>query len=98
MVVSWKTDEPSTSQVEYDSGLGDSYEQKSKVEGSLKTEHVVIISNLIPSTVYHLQVVSLDIAENEGKGSKLIAVTPKATNTVFEVVLESLGNIFNFLK
>jgi len=98
LVVSWKTDEPSSSQVVYDSGLGDSYEQKTKVESSLKTEHVVIISNLTPSTVYHLQVVSLDIAKNEGKGSKLVAVTPKATNTVFEVVIESLGNIFNFLK
>jgi hypothetical protein len=98
LVVSWKTDEPSTSQVMYDSGLGDTYQQKTKVETNLKTEHVVIISNLTPSTVYHLQVSSLDSASNEGKGSRMIAVTPKATNTVFEVVVESLSNIFKFLR
>ncbi len=98
LIVSWKTDEPSTSQVMYDSGLGDTYQQKTKVETNLKTEHVVIISNLTPSTVYHLQVSSLDSASNEGKGSRMIAVTPKATNTVFEVVVESLSNIFKFLR
>jgi hypothetical protein len=98
LVVSWKTDEPSTSQVAYDSGLGDEYTQKTNVESNLKTDHVVIISNLSPSTVYHLQAVSEDSATNSGKSSKLVAVTPKATNTVFEVVIESLGNVFNFLR
>jgi hypothetical protein len=98
LVVSWKTDEPSTSQVAYDSGLGDEYTQRTNVESNLKTDHVVIISNLSPSTVYHLQAVSEDSATNSGKSSKLVAVTPKATNTVFEVVVESLGNVFNFLR
>jgi hypothetical protein len=98
LVVSWKTDEPSTSQVAYDNGLGDEYSQKTNVENNLKTDHVVIISNLSPSTVYHLQAVSEDSASNSGKSSKLVAVTPKATNTVFEVVVESLGNVFNFLR
>jgi len=49
LIVSWKTDEPSTSQVAYDSGLGDEYSQKTKIESNIKTEHVVIISNLAPN-------------------------------------------------
>jgi hypothetical protein len=42
--------------------------------------------------------VSVDSAGNSNSSSKLVAVTPKATNTVFEVVFESLGNIFDFLR
>jgi hypothetical protein len=54
LVISWNTDEPATSQIEYGEGSGDSYSQLSQEDQDLSYNHVVIISNLTPSKVYHL--------------------------------------------
>ncbi len=93
LVVSWTTDEQSTSQVEYGEGTGTSYAQKTQEDGNLVTNHTVIISGLTPSKVYHLRVVSRDKASNVGNSVDTVAITPKATANALDLVITSLRSI-----
>ena len=93
LVVSWTTDEQSTSQVEYGEGTGTSYAQKTQEDTGLVTNHTVIISGLTPSKVYHVRIVSRDKAGNVGNSIDTVAITPKATANALDLVMTSLRSI-----
>ncbi|HZV34029.1 MAG TPA: CARDB domain-containing protein, partial [Verrucomicrobiae bacterium] len=61
--ITWNTDEPATSQVEY--GLDTSYGQQTAFSPSLVNNHLQQIQGLNPSTLYHYRVHSKDAVGNE---------------------------------
>ncbi len=60
VLVSWSTDEASTTQVEY--GFTDSYGNTTTLNSTLVTGRTVTITELAPGTTYHYNVISVDIA------------------------------------
>jgi hypothetical protein len=97
LIISWDTDEPASSQIEYNEGTGTEYTQSTQRDNSLTYNHLVIISKLQPSKVYHLRVVSRDGVGNEGKSVDSVTITPKASESALEIVIKNLRDIFNFL-
>jgi len=61
--VTWNTDEPATSQVEY--GLTTSYGSLTPLDPTLVTSHSVTVTGLARRTTYHYRVRSKDAAGNE---------------------------------
>ncbi len=55
--VIWTTDVPGTSQVEY--GPTSFYDQMVS-DGTLKMNHVLTLQSLVPETLYHFQITSVD--------------------------------------
>ncbi len=98
LVVSWDTDEPSSAQVEFGEGTADTYAQKTQEDSNLTYNHLVVISGLSPSKVYHLRAVSKDKAGNEGKSVDTVTITPKATKSALDLVITNLSEAFGFLK
>lgn len=98
LVVSFKTDEPGTAQIEYGEGSGTNYAQKTQEDGSLTNHHLVIITGLTPSKVYHLRALSKDKADNLGVSLDKAVITPKATENALDLVVTSMSEIFGFLK
>jgi hypothetical protein len=98
LVVTFKTDEPATSQIEYAEGTGTTYGQKTQEDATLKSSHLVIISGLQPSKVYHLRAITKDEAGNEGASLDKVVVTPKATENALDLVMTNLDFIFGFLQ
>lgn len=96
-VVSWNTDEPATSQVEFGEGTGTTYASKTQEDANMTLNHLVIISNLTPSKVYHLRALSKDKAENTGMSVDTVAIAPKATDNAFNLVITNLQSAFGFL-
>ena len=99
-VVSWKTDEPSTSVVYYDEGVGTSKsELRNKQEdiSELTENHVVILTNLKPGTIYRFQVASTDDANNTSKLPIRTIITPKQNESVTDVILKNFDDTFNFI-
>lgn len=94
IIVSWKTDEPSTSQVSYAIGGSNNYSNQTVEDVRLTTEHVVIISDLPVSTIYHLQPVSRDGAENEAIGDAQSAIVGRGSDSILNVILNSLYKVF----
>src|SRR3989338_3382119 len=97
LIVSWNTDEPATSQVEYGEGTGTSYSSKTQEDSNLTYNHLVIISGLTPSKVYHVQAVSTDKADNIGSSIDTVTITPKTTENALNLVIASLQEAFGFL-
>ncbi len=97
LVVSWNTDEPATSQVEFGEGTGTTYSQKTQEDSNLTLNHLVIISGLTPSKVYHLRAISKDKATNLGNSIDTVMITPKVTANALDLVISNLQQAFGFL-
>lgn len=98
VVVSWKTDENSTSQIEYGEGVGGStYANKTVEDAALTNSHVVIISDLTPSKPYHLRVVTRDGAGNTTNSEDYAVITGRATDSVFDLIVVNLQQTFGWL-
>jgi peroxiredoxin len=74
--ITWKTDEPATSQVSY--GISASYGtlQPSQTDTTLAKFHDVILYGLAPRTTFHYKVTSRDAAGNEKSSPDATFVTP----------------------
>jgi|GEM_PF-5196904 len=95
IVVSWKTDEPATSQVAYAQGSsGTTYTGQTAEDSRLSTEHVVIVSDLAVSSVYHIQPISRDKSFNTAKGEDKSAIIGRASDSVLNIILNTLYKIF----
>lgn len=98
LVVTWETDEPSSSQIEYDQGItGGSYANKSKEDASLSTSHAVILAELEPSKIYHLRAVSKDASLNSGYSEDTTTITGKMQNSVLDIIINSLEKSLGWL-
>ncbi len=97
LVVSYKTDEKATSQIEYGEGTGTTYSQKTQEDSTLSENHIVIISGLTPSKVYHLRAASKDAANNIGYSIDKVVVTNPSTEDAYNLVIKNLLSIFSFL-
>jgi hypothetical protein len=93
-IVSWETDEPATSRIEFGEGGAGVYTSSTKVDQELRTKHLVIVSGLTPSKVYSLQILSSDASENVGRYGPIVAITPRSASTVLETVLGTISDIF----
>lgn len=97
LIVSWNTDEPGTSQVEFGEGTGTTYSSKTQEDSNLTFNHLVIISGLTPSKVYHLRAISKDKAGNDGRSIDTVTITPKATENALNLVITNLQEAFGFI-
>lgn len=105
LIISWKTDEPSTSQVHYSKGLflpknreGSAiYPLASSLDAQLKTNHVVIL-NVGSASTYHYRVVSTDSSLNTSYSNDFTALTPTQRKTVLERVLTTLTTTFSWVE
>jgi hypothetical protein len=72
--ITWTTDEPATSEVEY--GLTTSYDSTaSSLLAALVTDHSVSLRGLDPSTTYHYRVKSKDTSGNESASADYTLTT-----------------------
>ncbi len=98
IVVSWNTDEPATSQVEYSKGVsGDTYSMATGMDSSLSLSHVVVISDLDPSSSYYFRVVSQDASKNQAKSDANSVLTEQAQSSVFDLVLKSFESTLGWM-
>jgi hypothetical protein len=99
VVVSWKTDEPANSQIEYGVGLGgNDYTYKTTLDKTYTNSHLVIISNLDPSKPYHLRILTDDMAGNVTKSGDNTVVTGDVSKSALDVIFTTLQNIFGWLS
>ncbi len=75
--VTWTTDEPSTSQVEY--GTTPAYGSQTPPDATLVTSHSVTVSGLSAATTYNFRVVSSDARSNRTTSGNATFTTPDST-------------------
>jgi hypothetical protein len=94
IVVSWKTDEPAVSQVQYGLGNDVNYPNSTPIDTDATTEHTVIISDLNLAEVYRIQVMARDLDGNTTYGLPTTVVTPDKEVSVFDSVVGLLLRLF----
>lgn len=94
LVISWKTDEKSTSQVAFGAGQSGSFTSRTSEDSRLTTDHVVIVSDLPPSSIYHIQAISLDNAKNASNSEVQSAIIGRGSDNVFSIIFNALQKIF----
>ncbi|MDH4358810.1 MAG: fibronectin type III domain-containing protein [Candidatus Berkelbacteria bacterium] len=98
IVVSFKTDEPTTNQVEYGEGLGaDEFPYKTTENTALSQNHVVVISDLKPSTPYTLRILVKDKAYNLTTSKSFVAVPGEPSMSVLTIMLNTLTKLFGWM-
>lgn len=85
-VITWVTDEPATSQVQY--GTSDVYGSTTLLDDSLTTSHSVTLAELKPNTTYHFRVKSKDKAGNEALSGDYTFATSEPAPKVEVQILE----------
>jgi len=97
IIVSWKTDEPATSQVEYGEGMTPTFTLKSAKDDALTLDHLVILRDLGTAKIYHLRATSNDKSQNITNSETRVIVTPKAPESVLDLILKILKDSFGWL-
>jgi len=98
IIISWETNEPSTSQVEYGIGVGgENYSNNSPEDSSLNKTHVVVLSDLDTGTPYSVKVLSNDAVGNTAKSGNYTIVTSMPTESALDLILGTLRDNFGWL-
>ncbi len=100
-VVSWLTDEPATSIVDYSEGsLQDVNDLTSRYEDTknLSLNHTVALLNLKPKTVYTMLITSVDKFGNKAKLGPRTLITPQEAQSILDVILGNFNDTFKFIK
>jgi len=98
VAVSWKTDVPSNSQVEYDTGLsGDQYTRKTDLDPTLVKNHLVIISGLNPGQPYHLRILAANIDGVLGQSGDNTVITGDVSKSALQIILNTLQSVFGWM-
>jgi phosphodiesterase/alkaline phosphatase D-like protein len=99
VIVSWQTNKPASTLVEYDEGiLGGKYTKQSIEDKSLNTSHTVIIKDLKPASSYHYKIVSKDKRGNVGSSPDHTFVTPSKEKSILQLILKSLEETFAWTR
>ncbi len=94
IIVSWKTDEPSTSQVAFGQGQTGELGSKTPEDGRLTTEHVVIVSDLPTSSIYRVEAISHDRGDNIARSEQQSAIVGRGADNIFSIIFNALQQIF----
>jgi len=99
VLVSWRTDEPATSRVEYGEGIsGDQYESKTTEDAAMTNSHLVVVSGLSDSSPYHLRVCSKDKGANETCSTDNTIVPGESKKSLFSIIVGTFKRTFGWLE
>lgn len=94
VIVSWDTDEPSTTQVKYGLNADEKLDKELTPDTSLSTSHTVVIPNLDLSQIYKIQPISIDASGNKAVGEETAAITPYQESSLLDTITNILSNLF----
>lgn len=96
-IISWDTDEPATSQIEFAMGIGGDYTDKTEEALSLNSSHVVILPELKTNSAYHFRIVSNDKVGNSAYSDDNSLITPRLGESLLQKVMQSLEETFSWV-
>lgn len=100
-IISWLTNEPSTSQVEYQEGVHGGSAKLSEVTNlnmNYTKEHVMVVTKFKPGIVYSFRVKSVDSGDNLSSSKVHTFMTAKKKESIITIIMNILENTFGWLK
>lgn len=98
-IVSWETDEDAYCQFYYREGLAPNIEPNGLGEEKApRTDHVQVIVEFLPSTVYQYWVECRDESKNKSKSEYFVLFTPNKEKSIIDIILENFQGTFGWVK
>ncbi|PIY96976.1 MAG: hypothetical protein COY66_02285 [Candidatus Kerfeldbacteria bacterium CG_4_10_14_0_8_um_filter_42_10] len=98
IIISWKTNEATTSQVEYGVGLGATeFTEQTDENAELVMDHLVVISDLAPAKTYRFRAVSRDKAGNTTKSGAYTVLTSRKRESFLQLIISNLEETFSWI-
>lgn len=98
-IVTWGTDEPAYCRLFYNQGLApaeDATEMEANLEPTI--DHVRVITEFLPSTVYKFWVTCEDRSDNEIRSEDFVLFTPEKEKSIIDIILENFEGTFGWVK
>lgn len=99
-IVAWNTDEPANCLMTYQEGVAggtDSYTiEKEVVE--YKTNHVEVVVDFAPATVYQFYLTCVDEAGNDVQSENYVLFTPIQEKNIIDLIIENFESTFGWVK
>lgn len=98
-IVSWGTDEPSYCRLYYSQGLT-SVEDATELDENTEqaVDHVRVLTEFLPSTVYKFWVSCKDRSGNEARSEDFVLFTPEKEKSIIDIILENFEGTFGWVK
>jgi hypothetical protein len=100
-VISWLTNEPSTSRVYYQIGVHGgniNLAESTDLNTDYSKEHVLVITKFKPGTVYTFRVESIDSGGNLTLSKPYTFMTAKKRESIIQVIMRILEDTFGWMK
>lgn len=99
VIISWRSNKPTTTLVKYDEGAIVRELRKSTVEDkSFNTSHTVVIRDLNPSTTYQFRISGVDRRGNITESQNYNFVTPSQERSILQLIIRSLEETFAWTR
>jgi hypothetical protein len=99
-IVSWTTDEPAVCEFFFNQGLGIAGEDSFSLEKEQApvTDHVQVVVEFQPSTVYKFWLTCEDAAGNDSRSEDFVLFTPEKEKSIIDIILENFEGTFGWVK
>ncbi len=100
-VISWRTNEPSTSRVYYKKGVaksGDVLSQSTSLDDNYTTKHIVVITTFEPGSIYSFRTKSIDYNGKTSFSKIYTILTPQQEDSVFQVIAKNFAGMFGWVR
>jgi hypothetical protein len=97
-LVGWVTDELAQCAFHYSQGLGGGEEEHLPEETEPVLDHVSVITELQPATVYRFWITCRDRADNEGRSEDFVLFTPEREKNIIDLILENFESTFGWVR
>lgn len=99
-IVSWRTNKLAVCRFNYQEGLApgaDQFDLEPR-DTSFMTNHVQVVVEFRPATVYQFWFVCLDRFGNEGTSEKFVVFTPQQEKNIIDIIIENFEDTFGWIK
>ena len=98
-IVKWDTDEPSTCEMFFRQGIQETVEPFGLgMKDEPTSEHVQVVVEFQPATVYQFWVECTDLADNTARSENFVLFTPAKEKSIIDIILENFEGAFGWVK
>ncbi len=98
-IAAWNTDEPSFCQFFYRAGLNPAIAPSGLGEDKeARTDHVQVVVEFLPSTVYQFWIECRDAANNKSQSENFVLFTPDKEKSIIDIIMENFSGTFGWVK
>ena len=99
-IISWKTNEPTTSQILWEEGISQDEEPQNSTpeDENYTTNHIMVITTFKPASVYRFRIQGKDKAGNIGQSQDFTILIPEKKKSVIQIIISNFEDTFGWVK